>query len=280
MLQRIGLILIVVVLISGIVQSQSNCDGIVYANELDQFEQLLRNGENPADVFALVEAWASAAYIMCSDTETTPTTTVELTSDEPLLSYSSAELGSEPVIGPIDFPDGLYTVKVVTDGFFILQLEELEGRCEGGIGALFNLSQGIATEGASALFGSLDCRGLLQVSNVTKPWTLEFYEITVDSASPAIPVYTSDSEGLYGVIGLMVFEDGSYRVRVTTDGYFIGQLEEINGTCDIGFGSMFNLTAGVASNGAEALLKTSSCIAVFHTSNVTEPWTLEFEKIQ
>lgn len=77
------------------------------------------------------------------------------------------------VIGPLDIPAGIYKTTVTTDGYFILRLTVLEGECDfSGLG--FILSEGDAVDGADAIFESEDCRVVLETSNVTADWTLQF----------------------------------------------------------------------------------------------------------
>ena len=81
------------------------------------------------------------------------------------------------VIGPIDIPEGVYKVVVVTEGYFIATEIVLEGECEFAGFMGINISSGGASEGTEVVFQSSGCEALLETSNVTAPWTLEFQKI-------------------------------------------------------------------------------------------------------
>lgn len=82
------------------------------------------------------------------------------------------------------------------------------------------------------------------------------------------------------VIGPIDIPAGVYRVILTTEGYFIADVEPIDGQCEArGFTGLFNVTSGRANQGAESLLISDGCEALIVTSNVSAPWTLVFEKI-
>jgi hypothetical protein len=195
------------------------------------------------------------------------------------IEFNNSTQGMQPVLGPLKLPSGIYRVTVRTSGYFIAQVETVSGTCDTGLMGLFNLSSGIATGGASSTLTSEDCNALVTISNVTEPWTLVFQQIT--SSSPKIDRLSFDSslEGLQPVLGPLVLPSGTYRVRVVTNGFFIASVKTLSGTCDVGFMGLFNLSAGQANNGAEALFKSSNCEALIAITNVTEPWTLNFEPL-
>jgi len=86
------------------------------------------------------------------------------------------------VLGPVTFPAGVYRARVITDGYFIASVNPLEGECGAGTSfftpGLFILSEGEANAGAEAIFTSLECTALIEVSNVRQSWKLEFERIT------------------------------------------------------------------------------------------------------
>lgn len=95
--------------------------------------------------------------------------------------WDSETEGNQPVIGPVRFPDGLYIATVETDGFFALQITEIEGTCEPRRGSsLFNLGSGDGESGASATLETDGCVALLEISNVTESWTLHFELVSDD----------------------------------------------------------------------------------------------------
>jgi hypothetical protein len=94
------------------------------------------------------------------------------------LSFSSEIEGLQPVIGPVEIPEGVYRAIATTEGFMSASVEVIEGECEGrSFGSLFNLFQDQATEGAEALFISEGCTAFIEISNTTEPWTLVFEKV-------------------------------------------------------------------------------------------------------
>ncbi len=86
-----------------------------------------------------------------------------------------AEGSNSQVFGPVIFQPGIYTVTATTSGYLIAQMETISGGC-GRIPFSMIVSEGDATEGAQEIFRveDEDCTALLEVSNLTAPWTLEF----------------------------------------------------------------------------------------------------------
>jgi hypothetical protein len=82
------------------------------------------------------------------------------------------------------------------------------------------------------------------------------------------------------VLGPIDFPDGTYRVQVTTDGFFIASIEQLGGTCETRLSdTLFLLTAGGATQGAETTFTTSGCSALIAIDNATSSWTLNFENV-
>lgn len=86
------------------------------------------------------------------------------------------------VLGPIEFPEGVYRAVVNTNGFFIANLSVLDGQCQQGTGMfgsplLFSAFQGQAVN-AEAIFSSSGCTTLIEISNIQSPWTLRFEKLT------------------------------------------------------------------------------------------------------
>ena len=79
------------------------------------------------------------------------------------------------------------------------------------------------------------------------------------------------------LIGPIELEPGYYRVRVTTDAFFIAEVEVMSGTCDDGL--LFALSRGEATEGAEALFDSEGCTILVDTDNVSAPWSLVFERL-
>ncbi|MBL8147770.1 MAG: hypothetical protein JNL34_15435 [Anaerolineae bacterium] len=81
------------------------------------------------------------------------------------------------------------------------------------------------------------------------------------------------------LIGQITLDEGHYRVRVTTPGFFSASLDVLDGGCNAGFMGLFNLFQGQATDGAEVLVTSQGCEALVNTQNVTDAWTLSFEKL-
>ncbi|MBN1681266.1 MAG: hypothetical protein JW966_13345 [Anaerolineae bacterium] len=75
--------------------------------------------------------------------------------------------------------------------------------------------------------------------------------------------------------------EGLYRVTVTTEKYFIMHVMKLEGSCGhASFGSLFNVGEGEANNGADSLLESEGCEALWDISNVSAPYTVTFEKLK
>jgi hypothetical protein len=92
------------------------------------------------------------------------------------LSWNSDDEGMQPVIGPVEIPEGLYRLTATTEGYIIVQHEIIDGECDEDY-ALFAESDGDATDGAQRTFNSAGCEVLITIDNVTEPWTLAFEKL-------------------------------------------------------------------------------------------------------
>lgn len=89
------------------------------------------------------------------------------------LTFSSELEGLQAVIGPVEIPAGVYKAIATTEAAMIVQVDLVDGECEGrGFGSLFNLTGGQGADGAEALFMSEGCTVLISISNTREPWTL------------------------------------------------------------------------------------------------------------
>lgn len=94
--------------------------------------------------------------------------------------FTSEDEGLQPVIGPLEFANGIYLARITTEGFIAGKVTELNGLC-GDSSYLFNEGSGDAVDGAERIFEtSENCSMLLELSNVSAPWTLEFEPIKLD----------------------------------------------------------------------------------------------------
>lgn len=108
---------------------------------------------------------------------------------------------------------------------------------------------------------------------------------TATNAPTLTPVPLIFSDTSASVVGPVTIEAGTYRVTFTTNGFGSVQLTVSSGECapTSGLGSLtgllFNMMSGDAASGAEALFKSEGCVVLMELSNITEAWTLKFEKI-
>jgi len=88
-------------------------------------------------------------------------------------SYSSEELGSMPVLGPIVFDDGSYEFTVTTEGYMILNIQPLSGDCETEFpGNFIGVRPGEATAGVKGTLNTFNCIAFITMDNVSAPWTI------------------------------------------------------------------------------------------------------------
>jgi hypothetical protein len=71
---------------------------------------------------------------------------------------------------------------------------------------------------------------------------------------------------------------GIYRVAATTEGYMTVLPTILEGDCGSDF--YFILSAGEATEGAQAVFQSEGCSLIWEVSNVTEPFEVTFEKIK
>lgn len=73
---------------------------------------------------------------------------------------------------------------------------------------------------------------------------------------------------------------GIYRVTATTEGFFMLRPTILEGNCDPDGITLFNLSSGEGNTGAQAILKSEGCVALWEISNVSAPYSLKFEKMK
>lgn len=85
------------------------------------------------------------------------------------------------------------------------------------------------------------------------------------------------------VIGPVHFPAGTYRAKVTAPNYIIVQITVTEGECgavgSLSDTTLFNIFAGKAKDGAEAVFRSKGCSALISVSNTSQAWTLEFEPV-
>ncbi len=83
----------------------------------------------------------------------------------------------DTVYDPVTIPAGVYRVTLITEGYFALSGEGLEGDCYDAIG-LFNASTGEATSGLQAVFATDEgCTLVWAAHNVTAPYTVTWEQL-------------------------------------------------------------------------------------------------------
>lgn len=195
--------------------------------------------------------------------------------------FSSEQDGMQAYIGPVDLPNGIYRVTAETEGYLIMDMEADQGNCMLPLSMgtnIFNLTAGDASVAAQSLLAAENCIAYFDVSNTREPWRIEMVTLTSNDITALAEQYYSEDVGRQPVIG-PVYMNERYRFTVTTDGFFIMEILELDGDC----GSqplLFNLTAGQASAGASAGFRATDCVGFIGISNTSEPWTLDIEVIE
>lgn len=95
--------------------------------------------------------------------------------------------------------------------------------------------------------------------------------------------FDSEKDGMMPVIGPVTIPEGIYRVTLTTEGYYILGLDVLEGECGQGErfrSSLFLISRGDATDGAQVVLNSTGCETLLSISNVTDPWVLDFEKLR
>lgn len=160
-LKALVVLLILVVSISITAQEETpeaTCDYAPMIETLALAQSLLEESDDPAQVLRSLKVDISLFEASCS-----------------ALSFSSEIEGLQPVIGPVEIPEGVYRAIATTEAAMIVQVDAIEGECEGrGFGSLFNLSGGQGVDGAESLFISEGCTAFISISNTREPWTLVF----------------------------------------------------------------------------------------------------------
>ncbi len=167
-MKRIGLLVLALLLMVGAanVLAQDDapaCDAAATADVLAGLVEAVRTAESPIEALGAVRDAASIALAACGG-----------------LNFSSDVEGMMPVIGPVEIPEGIYRVTVITDGYFIASFDVLDGQCGDGrlfLPGLFIVSAGDATEGAQAVVNSEGCETLISIENVTEDWSLSFEKL-------------------------------------------------------------------------------------------------------
>lgn len=139
------------------------CDAAATADVLIELVEALRTADSPIEALGAIRDAASIAAAACSG-----------------LNFNSDDEGMMPVIGPVEIPEGLYRATLTTDGYFIMELDPLSGKCGEGSrfsNSIYLIMAGTASDGAQVVINSEGCEALFSISNVNEPWTLSFEKL-------------------------------------------------------------------------------------------------------
>lgn len=91
------------------------------------------------------------------------------------LVFQSEALGMQPTIGAVDFPAGVYTARLITNGAATITVTPESGEC-GFTDAAFEVAtfQAIAPSGAETALVSQGCTATFAVTGATEPWLVQF----------------------------------------------------------------------------------------------------------
>jgi hypothetical protein len=260
--------------------SARGCDKQSVARDFVKFLNVIEVFDTTAEKWTAIVTWFRARSSTCEPLSSTENPLVKLRL--PVLSFSSRNYGTQPVLGPLTIPDGFYRVRVVTEGSFIADLEVIDGACRTTSGArMFFVSEGEASKGYELFLNARGCKAFISVSDITANWTLELYTTSISDAVGVANEYSSAELGMAPLIGPVRFPDGYYKATLVTTKYLIIQILTVSGECgDSSFHSLFSVSPGQANSGAEALIPSQGCVAYFTFYNTSEPWTLTFEPIE
>lgn len=93
--------------------------------------------------------------------------------------------------------------------------------------------------------------------------------------------FSSEVDGSQPVLGPMILEEGVYRVTLTTDGFVTVKGTELDGSCERDIDLLYNEFEGDAADGSQVVLDLDDdCEVLLEFSNITDDWTMTFEKLR
>lgn len=147
-------------------QESTACDQAAYeaiATALDDYAAQLRDtAGDPDTALRELRDYASIQVAACTG-----------------LSFDSDTEGAQPLIGPIEIPEGLYRATFTSEGNGIIGFEAIDGECEADRGGnMFAvIRDGEASGGVESLVTSEGCTALLKFDSTSDPWALTFEKI-------------------------------------------------------------------------------------------------------
>ncbi len=130
--------------------------------------------EQPIDFYKLEEEIKQTIYERFWETSLVSTNTIDK-GEEDFEDMVFEGRAGKLLTDPFEMPPGTYRVIFTTDGFGIVELVPMDN-IEQDV-TLFNLSSGEASDGASTLYKSEGEKVMLQFSNTSEPFRLEFEKI-------------------------------------------------------------------------------------------------------
>ena len=210
---------------------------------------------------------------------------LDATAPETLFSFSSAEHGLQPVLGPLSFPAGIYVFTASTNGFLALSPNMLSDNCGWDLQTyIFNLTMGRATQGAQSIVEvESDCDLLLEIDNATETWQIEIVPAQSLDSIPLGDNFATNSgaSGLRPVIGPLSMSAGLYVFTAATDGFMALMPQTLSEDCGWDLETpIFNLSMGKAKDGAQSVAEVDSdCLVLLEIGNTTDSWLLEINKL-
>jgi hypothetical protein len=144
------------------------CNKRLYDESYKTLDQLIASGQQAVES----EDYATALEIMGHIRRQSATAMAFCTG----LVYQSESLGLQANIGPIEFPNGAYVMRVISNGAMNVMVHHMSGDCTSSTGLMFSVpaQQAVAPDGAEAAFGSQACVAMLHISEATDPWLIQF----------------------------------------------------------------------------------------------------------
>ncbi len=91
--------------------------------------------------------------------------------------------------------------------------------------------------------------------------------------------FSSDTDGMTGTLGPVQIPLGIYQANLRTNGDITIQVTPVDGECSAA--PLFDLSSGqaIAPVGANVIFQSAECIALVEVVNATDPWSLQFERL-
>ncbi|QPC82087.1 hypothetical protein G4Y79_20755 [Phototrophicus methaneseepsis] len=148
-------VLLSVVCLPAFAQDTEACDLPAFSGDISEMAGKLTESDDPLGLLTEMASMISQARAECSG-----------------FVFTSEEEGLQPVLGPIEFTDGVWIATVKTERYATVQFTALEGDCDEQY--VFSLMEGEANDGAQTPLELEGCSTLIGISNTDAPWELTF----------------------------------------------------------------------------------------------------------